>query len=610
MICPEELTSEHWRAANVRLLAKTLAELAYEQLLNPHPDGAAGGDAYTVAVATTQSGDRTGYRFRARRGSFDCWHVDPGSVRRIAPDGGEHPPADNAAVDFFVDAHERLGLSGDTLGHLVPELSATLAADARLLAAAEAGPTAAQVADLGYAELEGHQSGHPWIVPNKGRRGFSASDAAGYAPEARRPLRLPWMAVHRRLAEYRGVPGLDADRLYAAELDAGTRTRFVDVLRGRGVDPAAYLLLPVHPWQWDEVVVPTFAADVAARRIVPLGEGPDRYLPQQSIRTFTNVDAPERHHVKLPLSVLNTLVWRGLPTERTLAAPAVTAWMLGLRDKDPFLRDETRVVLLGEVASVTVRHPVLESLPGVPYQYREMLGAIWREPVTAKVDPAERPRTLASLLHVDRDGRALVAELVHRSGLAPAEWLRRLFGAVLPPLLHFLYQYGVVFSPHGENAIVVFDGHDVPARLAVKDFVDDVNVSAVPLPELDAMPVEVSDVLLREQPESLCQFIQSGLFVGHFRYLADLMQQHLGVPEAHFWALVRREVDAYQERFPQLHERFATFDLLAPDLERLCLNRNRLLHDGYRDRAERPHAAVHERVPNPLHRAGTGSERP
>jgi len=77
------------------------------------------------------------------------------------------------------------------------------------------------------------------------------------------------------------------------------------------------------------------------------------------------------------------------------------------------------------------------------------------------------------------------------------------------------------------------------------------------------MPVEVSQVLLREAPEFLCQFIQRGLFVGHFRYLADLVPQHVGVPEAEFWALVREEVLAYQRRFPEPAERFAMFDLLA-----------------------------------------------
>ncbi len=603
---PAELTAENWRRAGRAMLAKALAEFSYEELLTPvaesgHPDGGPGTGLET-GLRTGAAWYRialpggVGYRFRARRGAFGCWRVNPGSILRTVGAAGE--PADDP-LRFVLDAHAALGLSGDTAGHLVRELTATLAADARLLGAADA-VSAAELADLTYAEVEGHQAGHPWILPNKGRFGFSASDAAAYAPEARRPFRLPWMAVHRDLAVYRAVPGLAEDRLLASELDDGTRARFTAALTRRDLDPAAYSWLPVHPWQWDEIVVPLFAPELAAGRIVPLGEGADRYLPQQSIRTFSNYDMPGRRHVKLPLSVLNTLVWRGLPTERTVAAPAVTDWVLGLRDSDPFLAAECRVVLLGEVASVTVRHPVLEEMPGVPYQYRELLGAIWRESIATKLEPGERARTLASLLYVDSTGRSFTAELVERSGLEPREWLRRLFGAMLPPLLHFLYRYGVVFSPHGENAIVVFDAAGVPVRLAVKDFVDDVNVSAKPLPELESMPADVAEVLLREPPHFLCQFIQSGLFIGHYRYLAEIVEGDLGVGEDEFWSLVRDEVLAYQRRFGELADRFEIFDLLTPEIDRLCLNRNRLLLDGYRDRPERPHAAVHGRVPNPL----------
>lgn len=585
---PAELTASAWRRAGRDLVAKMLAELSYEQLLEPAPEGEHG---YRVDV-----GGGVGYTFRARRGAFDAWRVEPSSVLRHAPDGQQSEGTD--PLQFLLDAHQALGLSGDTAGHLARELCATLSADARLLAGQR---TAAELADLPYAELEGHQTGHPWLIPNKGRLGLSAADVARYVPEARRPLRLPWMAVHHDLARYRGVEDLDAGRLLVEELDEPTRQQFQAELQERGLDPGEYLWMPVHPWQWDEVVVPVFAAEVAAGRIVPLGDGPDRYLAQQSIRTFSNIDTPVRRHVKLPLSILNTLVWRGLPTERTLAAPAVTSWILGLAAQDTFLRDETRAVLLGEVASVTVNHPVLERLPGAPYQYLELLGAIWREPINAKLDPGEKARTLACLLQIGSDGRTLLAELVARSGLAPREWLARLFGALLPPLLHFLYRYGVVFSPHGENTIVVFDADEAPARLAVKDFVDDVNVSDAPLPELAGMPPDVAEVLLTEPPEMLCQFIHAGLFVGHFRYLGDLVQTHLDVPETEFWSLVRDEILAYQKRFPELAERFELFDLLAPDLQRLCLNRNRLLLDGYRDRPERPHAAVHGRVPNPLY---------
>lgn len=611
---PPGLSPQTWDLAAGRLLAKMLGEFAYEEIIKPQEvtetealtgpealtgrEEITGRDEATGPVPASRAGrytltmdDGTSLSFRARRGAYGGWRVDPDSIEHDARRFTD-------PLAFLSRAHRLLALDGATLGHLLRELTVTLLSDTGLDHSAL---TAAELADLGYAEIEGHQTGHPWLVLNKGRIGFSATDTARWSPEARRPARLPWLAVSRTLADYRGVPGLAGpDDLYARELDAGVREAFAAALRGRGLDPDSYLFLPVHPWQWDEVLLPLFAPAVARGDIVPLPSDGDLRLPQQSIRTFVNVDRAERHTLKLPLSILNTLVWRGLPTERTLAAPAVTAWVHGLRDADPFLRDECGVILLGEVASVTVEHPLYDRLPEVPYQYKELLGAIWREPLEPRLAPGERARTLASLLHTDPHGRAFTAELVARSGLAPAAWLRRLFAALLPPLLHFLYRYGTVFSPHGENAIVVFDDNDVPVRLAIKDFVDDVNISAQPLPEHASMPDDVRQILLTEEPAFLTQFIHAGLFIGVFRFLAPLCEDQLGIPEEQFFSLVRAEILRHQARFPELKERYETFDLLTPRIERLCLNRNRLHLDGYRDRPDRPHAAVHGSVPNPL----------
>lgn len=620
-----ELNRAVWDRVTAQLLAKMLGEFAYEEILLPLPqqppvttDGT--GEPYALLLD-----DGATLAFRARRGVYGSWRVDPSSVcETTAPqDGDECANGDEYAngngdangngspqgrpfrdpLLFLTRARRLLGLDGATLGHLVRELTRTLAADARL---AHTALGAAELADLGYAELEGHQTGHPWLVANKGRLGFSATDAARFTPEARAATTLPWIAVSTRIAGYRGVPDLATpDQLYARELDPAVREAFAARLADRGLDAREYVYLPVHPWQWDEWIVPLYAAAIAANDIVPLYADGDLRLAQQSIRTFANVGRPDRFTVKLPLSILNTLVWRGLPTERTLAAPAVTGWVQGLCATDPFLRDTCAVILLGEVASVTVEHPLYDRLPEVPYQFKEILGAIWREPLPPRLAAGERARTLASLLHTDPEGRAFTAELVGRSGLAPRDWLIRLFAALLPPLLHFLYRYGTVFSPHGENAIVVFDERDVPVRLAIKDFVDDVNISAHPLPEHDTMPADVRAVLLTEEPSFLTQFIHSGLFVGVFRYLSPLCEEQLGVPEGEFWSLVRAEILRHHARFPELKDRFEMFDMLTPEIERLCLNRNRLLVDGYRDRPDRPHAAVHGFVPNPLHFAAS-----
>jgi siderophore synthetase component len=581
-----------WRHAGRALLARTIAEFAYEELLAPVPqeDG-----WHRLTLDPVGAGQGVEYRFRADRGAYGSWFVDSGSVRRAG-----HPAADPLA--FIADAGPTLGLTGETSGHLVREMAATLAADAQILATATL--TAAELADLDYAELEGHQTGHPWVAFNKGRIGFSASDALRYAPEARQPVRLPWIAVRDDLAHYQAVPGLSARRLYTEELSPAARVRFGAELIRHSCNPARYWWLPIHPWQWDETIQPLYGAEIAGSRLVYLGEGDDSYLPQQSISTFSNITVPHRRHVKLPLTMLDTMLWRGLPAERALAAPAVTSWVQSLVAGDPYLAEACKVTLLGEVATVTVGHPVLDRIDAAPYQYRELLGAIWREPLPAALHEGERARTLAALLSFGADGRALVAELVARSGLEPKAWLDRLLTALLPPLLRLLYAHGTALSPHGENVIVIYDERDVPTRLAVTDFVEDMKLAAADLPELADIPGPIAAVLPHEKPDHLCQLLHRGLFAGHFRYLAQVCERQLDVPSADFWAMARAAIRRYQEQFPDHAERYELFDLTTGQIDRFCPNRDRLPLAGYRDRPDRPHVRAHGVVPNPLSAVG------
>ena len=579
------LTGGRWTDTGRALAAKMLAEFLYEELLAADP---VPGDPGAFQVELPGG---VAYRFREARRLFDGWQVEEGSL--VRRDGhGEAPATD--PVRLLLDLRTTAGVGAATAAHLVKELRATQLADCHLAAG---GVTAAGLLELDHHQIEGEMGGHPWIAPNKGRLGFGYAYYLRYAPERRAPVRLHWLAARAGVASYQAVPGLPHDRLLAGELDPATAGAFTATLAAAGADPGDYRWFPVHNWHWEHVVVPLFAPSLAAGDLVPLGQAPDEYLPQQSIRTLTNRTTPRRHHLKLPMSILNTLVWRGLPTDRTLAAPRVTEFLTGIVAADPFLGADRRLVLLGEVASLAVPHPDYETLPGAPYQYKELLGCIWRESLQGKLEEGERAMTMAALLHRDRQGTPVAAALVERSGMAAGAWLEALFEAVLPPLLHVLYRYGTAFSPHGENAILVHrDG--VPTRLAVKDFVDDVNVSDQPLPELAAaMTPQAAEVLLAEPPEWLCQFLWAALFIGH---LLDLAEEHLGVRERRFWTMVRSTVLGYQDRFPELADRFKTFDLLAPRFAKICLNRNRLLTDGYADRPERPHAAVFGTVRNAL----------
>jgi siderophore synthetase component len=261
-------------------------------------------------------------------------------------------------------------------------------------------------------------------------------------------------------------------------------------------------------------------------------------------------------------------------------------------------------VLLEEIASATVPHPAFSRLPDAPYQYQELLGATWRRPVHHYLAPGERARTTAALLLEGADGRAVVAELVARSGLDAEEWLRAYLAALLPPLLHYLYAYGASFSPHGENVVLVSDADERPARIALKDFGADVELLPFDLPSYAAIPDGVRSQLHRWQPHELAHSILSAICAGHFRFFADVCARHLGVPEPRFWDLVREPIAAYHERFGEYAERFAWFDLLGPRFGRIALNREQLLGGGFTDRSERDNVfdVAYGTLANPLHR--------
>ncbi|MEU6114405.1 IucA/IucC family siderophore biosynthesis protein [Streptomyces sp. NPDC047117] len=585
-----------WREANRVLLAKAIGEWCFEDMLKAVH---AGDGRYRVDL---DSG--TTYEFRATPGAFGWLRVDPESITRTATSMLGNSVAEPAwdAQRFLLESASTLGTDASTISTYFTELSATLAVDAARIT--HGGETVAEMRELGHSELECRMTGHNLLVANKGRIGFSATDVRQYAPESAQSLKLRWLAVHRGLAEFRGTSELSEREIIARELDEGTRTRFTKVLTDADVDPDAYVWMLVHPWQWDHAVQMLHAADVAQKRIIPLGDSPDAYLPGQSIRTMANVGTPERYDVKLPLKILNTLVWRGIPPHCTMGAPVVTQWLRGLVARDPFLTEECRTVFLGEVASVTVRHPYLSQLADTPYQHLETLGCIWRDSVSARKDPDERARTFASLLHVDSKGDAFVAELVRSSGLAPQEWLRKMFDTLLVPIMHVLYRYGVTFNPHGQNTLIGYDENDVPTRLYLKDFVDDVCVSFTDVPERGPEPDGHDHVLPRKHPSVIRQHVVDQVFVGHFRYLAPLCADQLGVPEKTFWRLVRQTILDFQKRFPELAERFAEYDLLTPEIPRYGLNRDRLVVTRYGDRALRHALYPNGTHPNPLAEEG------
>ncbi|MCG3755990.1 IucA/IucC family siderophore biosynthesis protein [Amycolatopsis sp. Poz14] len=581
-----------WRAAGSLVTHKMLGELSYEAMLVPEPGEPtrAGHRSWQLDLP-----DAVSYRFEARRGAFESWTVLPGSAIRSA--NGVETPVDDPRT-LIVDARERLGLTGLRLADVLAELTSTVANEATRLRRA---PTAAELSTMDYNLADGHLTGHPRLVLNKGRVGFSAPDRARYAPESGADIRLRWYAVHRDLAQFRSVAGLDAETLLREELDDQTRAEFTARTAQLGA-PADYVWVPVHPWQADEIIGTLYAAELATGRMAELGESRDVYRPHQTVRTLANRSRPDRHDVKTAVSVRNTLVYRGLNSAATLAGPSVTEWLRGIDAADPLLSEKYRFELLGEVASVSVQHPLFGSLEELPYRFHETLGALWREPLVARLAEGEQAISFAALPYRDAAGETVLTRLITQSGDGAEAWLSRLFDLLLTPLLHWLLQYGVGFCPHGQNLVLVVDADGRPLRIAIKDFAQGVDLLDEELPCYADLPPDAAADMLRWPAHLLAQSLFSSVFSGQLRFWAEVLLDDLGLARGDFWALVREVVGRYRDENPEVAERFDACRLFAPDVERVTLNREHLAGQGF-DKVERDDEfdVRWGRVPNPLH---------
>jgi len=579
-----QVNQKQWRLAGQRLIEMAIAEFLYEEIIQVTD---LKNNRYQLTL------DDQTYTFKAQNYLLGHWQIEEGSVRELSV--AEDLPAWN--LHTFIRAFSnQTEVKPFTKAYLIKEMNNTWLAEAHLFDESRLSSEAALTAS--HHEIEGMLRGHPWLIMSKGRMGFGYDDYLSAAPELSPTVKVLWLAVHRDLAEFRSTEEWQAGRLYQHELSAEELANFEQKLHERGCSCRDYFLIPVHAWQWHQWLVPTYANEIVDHRIIELGVGQDDYVPMQSIRTLCNISQPERHYVKLPVSIFNTAVYRGLPSKRNLAAPAVTAWLKQIQSQDSDLK-QSGVAFLGEVATLTIHQPCFDQIDGAPYQFKELFGCLWRESVDPVIGTGEQALSQAALLHRDINGQSILAVLIQASGLSPLQWLKRFAEVSVTPLLICLYKYGLAFSPHGENTMLIH-ANGVPQKMVLKDFIDDINLVDEDFPELASLPIE-GQILLRHPAHELSHFIFTGLFMVHYRYICNVfLQDYPEHSEVEFWQTISSVIDAFHQAHPELAERIEKFAMFRAEFEKICLNRVRLFTTSYNDEAERPVPVFLDPIANPV----------
>lgn len=569
------LSPQRWERVNRRLVARILAELTYEGLLDAVFDR----DGWRLPLGATD------YRFTATRGLWGQLRIDPTSVER-------RPPAGPVRVTALMgDLATALNLDGAITGNWLQELQHTLLADLQI----DARRAKVCLAELDAIEQQALLSGHPKLVASKGRGGWGLSELAHLAPESGESVQLHWLAVARTLVSEAPGNQVDCWGLPHSWLDADSHAELIRRAAARGADAARYRLLPVHPWQWQRWVAPLYADALASSEIIFLGPAGPALRPLVSLRSFADGHARERPHIKLPLSVSNTSCYRGLPGAPLLAGIRLSAWLDDICHRDPALHSRLRVQR--ELAAVHVPQPAYEALADVPYRFRETLGAGWREAPAAHLGNGERAVLLAVLAEREADGTPVLAYWCRQAGCSVAAWVDRLFRNVTAPLYHLLCAYGIGFIAHGQNvAVILRDGFPIGAL--IKDFHGDLRLAEdAPAHGLDPA---TAAAIKRLPADHLLHDLYTGHLVTTLRFVGDVLAASELLSEERFYAALARTLREHQDQHPEYAAAFHRYDLLHPRMTRVCVNRA-LLAAGYDDRAERPLPVLGPPLENPLY---------
>ncbi|MGX5536530.1 IucA/IucC family protein [Bacillus wiedmannii] len=436
--------------------------------------------------------------------------------------------------------------------------------------------------------------GHPYHPSYKARIGFQYRDNFQYGYEFIRPIKLIWIAAHKKYATVGYENEVIYDNILKGEIGEHKLEAYMERIHSAGCDPKQYVFIPVHPWQWENFIIPNYADHIQDKYIIYLGKSEDDYCAQQSMRTLRNVTNPKRPYVKLSLNILNTSTLRTLKPYSVASAPAISNWLSDVVSQDSYLRDGSRVILLKEFSSVTY-----DTNKKAAYG---SLGCIWRESVHKYFDKQEDAVPFNGLYAKEKDGIPVIDAWLNKYGIE--NWLQLLIQKAIIPVIHLVVEHGIALESHGQNMILVHK-EGLPVRIALKDFHEGLEFYRPFLKEMNKCPDftkmhktyangKMNDFFEMDCIECLQEMVLDALFLFNVGELAFVLADEYEWKEERFWMMVVEEIENHFRKYPHLKDRFESIQLYTPTFYAEQLTKRRLYVDV--------ESLVHE-VPNPLYRA-------
>ena len=534
------------------LIAKFIEELHYEEILKLEKNN----DEFSLTLTKSK------YYFKGEIGFWNHIWVNPVSLKTQ-----DSSNSFISAIEFIKELNEFLKMDHQTLAQFIEEANQTIYCDYQLKLRDN---EPYDLLSLNFTQLEQLSYGHPKLLLNKGRLGWSTEDLKNYAPEYSPFFKLIWVAIKKDHVSF----SMDPNFCYEKLLNEN-EINFND---------ERYIIMPVHPWQWNKYIKVQFFEELAKKEMIYLGYKGEDHTPQVSIRTLSSRLS---YDIKTSLSILNTSCVRGIPAKYITSSSQLSYKMHQIISSDEYL---TNTLILKEVFAAHFKDSHFSELGKASYRYHELLGCVIRESVESKLNSFEKAISTASLL-IKSKGKHLFELLIEDSKLSSSEWIKQYFKTVVLPLYHLQLKHGLGLVSHGQNIILILK-ESIPYKLIIKDFHGDLRISK------DSIHLDASEFSTLERLESkhLIHDLYTGHFVSFLRFLSRKMHETNTLKEKEFYLALNEQIKAYEKTYGKNE----SISLLKEEFEKVLINKVRFVV-GYNEIATRPLPILGENIKNPIY---------
>ncbi|MFC5051162.1 IucA/IucC family protein [Rubritalea spongiae] len=495
------VSSEYKEKPKERVIRQLLEALVYEELCDWRVVGAAKDRLHIELVLGELK-----LHAMARVNAYDRVFIEHGSINKT-----------DGSIPDLLDLVHNIDAESDYLDVLAKELVLTLHFCEWNLGKVRSLPSRR---GLQYRLLENLiDEGHPYHPCFKSRLGFSVEDHQLYSPEMEGRFQLDEIEVCR------------------------------SIIKG-DIGDEETVKIPVHPWQWQQLVHHPEVQDLLAKqRVVHLGKSSQFYSASQSLRTLIPVDDVYGAHVKLPMQLVNTSSVRTLDEVSVLAAETISTWLERIVESDVYLKS-SGVQILKEYGGVMLSVEGSELL--------DQLGVLYRDSPHQRFSRKLSIVPANALAVYEEDGRPYIDLWIQKYGLE--KWVRQWIEVAVLPQWHLLMGYAVGSEWHGQNTLLALDS-GFPVAVALRDFHDGVEYVEELLPEGVAGPdfshlgqdeVAAEAHYRVDNFESVKDLVIECLFIYNLSEVVRLLVDYYGMVEGEFWGWVKESIEAHHRKYPEL----------------------------------------------------------